>query len=996
MPDVLEPLERAIARYRRDVHGFGVAAAPDALDAVAQHLGHPLPDDLRTLLATHNGARLFRGQLRLRSTNELAAASDRSPMVTLFADGPGDQIWAWARRADGDVAWGQWDDGSFTPHHRTLTGWLASTIALVEARAQRPEEIDAVRQATDPDDPYVLARVGELALAAGRPDEAEAALLRATAADPSHARAWQLLGDALTIHDRTGARRAWLTALGRTSLPLPWPGHPCVDASIVRSIVAAMPEAEALEGELTRFMGQQVADAGSRPEVDLTIAVATAAARSKLRRGRRTEARDLLAELAARCATFSHRTVPWDAQLEMAQWEAGLGRYDDAEATLRRIRREGPPGLRGPALLTLAHIAVTREEPWAEEIVEEAVASGVDEVDRIRAGALTVERALRAGRLTDAATSLAAVAPMARRLSMGALTALTELSEGDLARANGDLNGAREAWHRALGRLVERARDASNAEATDPTVVSRATDPELAWRIVTRLGSLARDVGQHADADRFLRASAAGFASIELPVREAWALLRLGQLHQELGQDGWPALRLARERFLAADLPTGVAAVDATAGVADFSLDWHLERSAAHARARHDAQRARAPFERSDAERPERRLGAHRLAIATAGQPVVARLSQVLKEGAAASTQGRGRITDPPVLRYIAGVDLLAGHRSFEAADLLRNHLLGQSTDGPATQALQAAIARSPNAALVDGLLGTIESPGTQPPHAVALAAELIGLRREAAGIRPLVALAVGRGSIVWRKAAIVALGRIGDRSAIGAVASALDDHRLSEAAAIALLLLGDRLGVDFHARALAEGRTEGGGTHPGEIVGRFGGPEYLPLLRTVANSGDARAIGALHGLGLLGDPRAVDALLDALESRDRDTVAVCGAALTILTGHSEDLEESGFRNRWRAWWRGHVERFSPGIRHRDGRVFELGLLIDRLQDDDAWVRRSSYDELVIQSGQNLPFDADGPWRVQQAHLKAWRSWYHLHRSRFGAGRWFLDGRAIH
>ena len=68
-------------------------------------------------------------------------------------------------------------------------------------------------------------------------------------------------------------------------------------------------------------------------------------------------------------------------------------------------------------------------------------------------------------------------------------------------------------------------------------------------------------------------------------------------------------------------------------------------------------------------------------------------------------------------MRYIAAVDLVAGHRSCSAAKLLLDHLVNQSVKGPARRALQGAVARSPNAALVDGLLRCIENPSQyQPP----------------------------------------------------------------------------------------------------------------------------------------------------------------------------------------------------------------------------------------------------------------------------------------
>ena len=136
--------------------------------------------------------------------------------------------------------------------------------------------------------------------------------------------------------------------------------------------------------------------------------------------------------------------------------------------------------------------------------------------------------------------------------------------------------------------------------------------------------------------------------------------------------------------------------------------------------------------------------------------------------------------------------------------------------------------------------------------------------------------------------------------------------------------------------------------------------------------------------------------LLDALHARDRRVVEIAAGALTILTGHSEDLDAPGWRNRWMAWWDGTSDRYPDGMRHREGRVFDCGFLVERMGHPDAWTRRTAYDELVITCGANLPFDADGPWRIQQAHLAAWKRWWAKARHRYVPGRWYHDGKQVH
>ena len=208
------------------------------------------------------------------------------------------------------------------------------------------------------------------------------------------------------------------------------------------------------------------------------------------------------------------------------------------------------------------------------------------------------------------------------------------------------------------------------------------------------------------------------------------------------------------------------------------------------------------------------------------------------------------------------------------------------------------------------------------------------------------------------------------------------------------LLLLGEWQGVDSQAQALAARGARGAASH-GEIVGRYGGPSYLLLLVRVAEQEGPAGIGALQGLGYLGDPRGVPHLLEALGSRDPTRNRVASVSLELITGHHEDPEESLLRGRWMEWWDRHGGDFQPGQRYRHGVQLDPGVLIDRMDHDDPGVRRSTYDELVISTGVRLPFDAEGPWRVQRAHLRAWARWWRDEAAAYPTGRWFFFGDTI-
>jgi HEAT repeat protein len=384
------------------------------------------------------------------------------------------------------------------------------------------------------------------------------------------------------------------------------------------------------------------------------------------------------------------------------------------------------------------------------------------------------------------------------------------------------------------------------------------------------------------------------------------------------------------------------------------------------------------------------------MAIANCSVGVVQTLETHMDQAAAKLGFTTPRTTDPTLSKYVAAADLLAGHRSYEAAQVLLRHLLEVRPCGPAGRALVGAVARSPNAALVDGLLNALD--GGFDPTGMATAAEVLGWRRERAASPTLRRMVTGDGETrpnpTVRKAAITALGRIGDTEAIPDLINLLDDPNLAEATSVALLLLGEWQGVDHHAQALTQ-PSPNMSRSLGEIVGRYGGPAYLLLLFRTAELEGAAAIGALQGLGYLGDPRAVPRLIDSLGSRDPNRWKIASGALEIITGHHEDPEESLLRSRWNGWWEKNGGAFEDGARYRLGRPMDPSLLIERMAHDDAQIRRSTYDELVISTGCRLPFDAEGPFRIQVNHQLAWRQWWADNTENFPMGRWSFHGEII-
>ena len=70
-------------------------------------------------------------------------------------------------------------------------------------------------------------------------------------------------------------------------------------------------------------------------------------------------------------------------------------------------------------------------------------------------------------------------------------------------------------------------------------------------------------------------------------------------------------------------------------------------------------------------------------------------------------------------------------------------------------------------------------------------------------------------------------------------------------------------------------------------------------------------------------------------------------------------------------------------------------ILIERLGHDDLLVRRASYDELVIYTGVELPFDPEGPWRVQLLQHKEWKHWWEENKDSYPVGKWLFHGNIL-
>jgi HEAT repeat protein len=278
-----------------------------------------------------------------------------------------------------------------------------------------------------------------------------------------------------------------------------------------------------------------------------------------------------------------------------------------------------------------------------------------------------------------------------------------------------------------------------------------------------------------------------------------------------------------------------------------------------------------------------------------------------------------------------------------------------------------------------------------------------------------------GRADLAW------ALGRIGSARCVPTLWSLMagDDERTCEAAALALLRLGDERVL---ARVMAAAPVHAWARR---ILGMAGGARSVPLLLQ-ALAGTGAGEDTVLALGLLGDLSAVAPLLQLL---DDETLGPSAAvALNTITGaglyantfvadafdpdelfddEREAFERDGtlptrggepygnwergpLRDRvgWQAWLTENKHRFSRDHRWRMGEAYGPSALVACLKCESTphSIRSAAYEELVARYGLDVPFEVELRVRQQMQFLAKIEHWSIAQANRFEPGRWYLAG----
>ncbi|MGH7496383.1 MAG: HEAT repeat domain-containing protein [bacterium] len=112
------------------------------------------------------------------------------------------------------------------------------------------------------------------------------------------------------------------------------------------------------------------------------------------------------------------------------------------------------------------------------------------------------------------------------------------------------------------------------------------------------------------------------------------------------------------------------------------------------------------------------------------------------------------------------------------------------------------------------------------------------------------------------------------------------------------------------------------------------------------------------------------------------------GTTITRLSQKPED---------WHKWWTANQSRFDPKIRYRNGRPYSPARLLENLESEKSprQVRQLAYEELVIRYGVDFPFETD-MFVAQQKHaLAKYAEWIKANGSRFREGKWYFAGQPL-
>jgi hypothetical protein len=112
------------------------------------------------------------------------------------------------------------------------------------------------------------------------------------------------------------------------------------------------------------------------------------------------------------------------------------------------------------------------------------------------------------------------------------------------------------------------------------------------------------------------------------------------------------------------------------------------------------------------------------------------------------------------------------------------------------------------------------------------------------------------------------------------------------------------------------------------------------------------------------------------------------GATIRRISQNSEE---------WRRWWSENRSHFNSDMRYRNGKPYSPARLLENLESEKTsrTIRQLAYEELAIRYGIDFPFETDMFVCDQKKALHQYAEWIKRNGDRFKEGHWYFAGKLM-
>ena len=962
-----------VERYQQHVHHLEVGVLPERLRDREMALLPGIPHDLKQFLLQHNGAIFFDGDLVVHSTMSLTAVEDEYPNVVCFAqmhvqvnpiqiDGIETEQWAYVVDQYGHGCYGLWQNSEFTPLYRDFYNWLESNIRLLDEGTFPNIWVRRRQMATQP----IFFDAMDVDILVEKRLFADAKkVLGDILQEHSTPNLWWTYAQCLRTLNQPGWQQALLESVQSIRFPLSYANSLPKTLNWIQSIVEQVPQYKSILLDTCQQVWtnevEMLSAEGTLSHADLYLIESLAL---YIWKGTHPPDRvDTAKEWQDFIARLDSAYVPSRLILAAIDHCIQIAGHDEAEMMIFGLQRRVPT-LETELLLRLARIVVRRHEPWGLHIIFDLLALSPSKEVQCEAWLLASQYCIDNDILTQANEFLDTVKDL---IDFQEDTQL--ISWYWFLKSQYELHSQRVG---PAGTYLHRAKMAEQEGQT--------------WLMgcVSRLeGHICMVRGQPERANEAFQSSMEMFSELHARLEMAETLLDWGRSFDDVSY-----IQSARTIFQSISFASGVSVADRYMQQPELSWAWYANVAKELIQRQIQLRRASSKGIRQEADCPERRLYGLQMAISDSDVGIVQSI-------AASAFRSRTLIEEEKVSTaheqyavFVSSLVLLLAHPSPVSCEMVVEIVRTSQLNTVVHEALVTQLSRTRNTMVLDYLKKMVVPE--ESSSALCIIVDVLGQRREHNMLPQILHLLKITDAPTVQSTCLLAIGRIGDRSVLSEIEVYGQRAQHPEYWGLALMLLGDHSSIDILSNQMQKGLL-GGHTRLGHLIGRYGGNSQILLLKQLAHANLPVSLSAIHGLGYIGNVLAIPMLLEMTGLKDRSMAIAASHALELITGHHENTEDYLLRARWQTWLDSH-NRFVNGIRYRKGEPMSPAILIEGLQHDDRIVRMSAYDELVITTGVQLPFDVDGIWRMQKEQIHAWKEWWLRHQETYPVGKWVFQG----